>query len=211
MRLARPWVRAFRRAGHSGRGWGPYRRTLWPIWAASSPLRPLSLYPLADKGLGPVGGPYRSTLWPFRRLATYPSYPYRVVPPCPRTLSKFSGLATYPLGLGEVRALETFIFLRKWHHGRCRPRFYSEDELFASPPSGPPGPPKGPHGAPGFRPKGPEGPPGGTLGPPGPLGPQALRAGGLGKHGLAITRSALERHGLSKGRGLAVFGEAGLG
>ena len=36
------------------------------------PFRPLSLYPLADKGLGPVGGPYRFTLWPFRRLATYP-------------------------------------------------------------------------------------------------------------------------------------------
>ena len=36
------------------------------------PCRPLSLYPLADKGLGPVGGPCRSTLWPTRRLATYP-------------------------------------------------------------------------------------------------------------------------------------------
>ena len=60
-------------------------------------------------------------------------------------------------------------------------------------------------------PKGPEGPPGGALGPPGALGPEALRAGGLGKHGLAITRSALDRHGLSKGCGLAVFGEAGLG
>ena len=42
----------------------------------------------------------------------------------------------------------------------------------------------------------------------GSLGPEALRAGGLGKHGLAITRSALERHGLSKGGGLAVPGEA---
>ena len=50
---------------------GPYRRTLWPIWADSSPCRPLSLYPLADKGLGPVRGPCRSTLWPIRRLATY--------------------------------------------------------------------------------------------------------------------------------------------
>ena len=55
--------------------------------------------------------------------------------------------------------------------------------------------------APGF-------PPGG---PPGPMGPEALRAGGLGKRGSALTRSALERHGLSKGCGLAVFGEAGLG
>ena len=33
MRLARPWVRAIRRAGHPGRGWGP-----------------LSTYPLADSG-----------------------------------------------------------------------------------------------------------------------------------------------------------------
>ena len=49
---------------------------------------------------------------------------------------------------------------------------------------------------------------GGALGPPGALGPEALRAGGLGKHGLAITRSALERHKLSKGCGLAVPGEA---
>ena len=53
--------------------------------------------------------------------------------------------------------------------------------------------------------------PWGALGPLGPLGPEALRAGGLGKRGSAITRSALERHGLSKGCGLAVFGEAGLG
>ena len=55
-----------------GRFGGPYRCTLWPIRADSSPWRPLSLYPLADKGLGPVGGPCRSTLWPIRRLATYP-------------------------------------------------------------------------------------------------------------------------------------------
>ena len=33
MRLARPWVRAIRRAGHPGRSWGP-----------------LSTYPLADLG-----------------------------------------------------------------------------------------------------------------------------------------------------------------
>ena len=33
MRLARPWVRAFRRAEHAGPGWGP-----------------LSLYPQIDKG-----------------------------------------------------------------------------------------------------------------------------------------------------------------
>ena len=33
MRLARPWVRAFRRADHARRGWGP-----------------LSTYPLADLG-----------------------------------------------------------------------------------------------------------------------------------------------------------------
>ena len=54
------------------RNGGPYSSTLWPIRADSSRFRPLSLYPLADKGLGPVGGPYRSTLWPLRRLATYP-------------------------------------------------------------------------------------------------------------------------------------------
>ena len=49
----------------------------------------------------------------------------------------------------------------------------------------------------------------GSLGVPfGTLGPEALRAGGLGKHGLTITRSALERHGLKKGGGLAVPGEA---
>ena len=64
--------------------------------------------------------------------------------------------------------------------------------------------PKGPEGGPWVPPRGPEG-------PPGALGPEALRAGGLGKHGLAITRSTLDRHGLSKGCGLAVFGEAGLG
>ena len=57
-------------------------------------------------------------------------------------------------------------------------------------------------------PRGPEGRvPWGPLGPGGP-GAEALRAGGLGKHGFAITRSALERHGLSKGCGLAVLGEA---
>ena len=42
----------------------------------------------------------------------------------------------------------------------------------------------------------------------GSLGPEALRAGGLGKHGLAITRSVLERHGRSTCGGLAVLGEA---
>ena len=101
--------------------------------------------------------------------------------------------------------------------------FIQNTELFASPPREGPrkgpwvppgapkgilGPPRGPEGAPGFRLRGPEGPPGGPLGPPGPLRPEALRAGGLGKHGLAITRSALDRHGLSKGCGLAVPGEA---
>ena len=81
----------------------------------------------------PVGGPYRSTLWPFRRLATYPSYPYRVVPPCPRTLSKFSGLATYPLGLGEVRALETYIFSRKSQHGGFQTSFLPNKPNFLRP------------------------------------------------------------------------------
>ena len=50
--------------------------------------------------------------------------------------------------------------------------------------------------------------PWGSPGPPGGPGAEALRAGGLGKHGFAIIRNALERHGLSKGRGLAVPGEA---
>ena len=79
------------------------------------------------------------------------------------------------------------------------------------PPTGPKGAPGSSQGSrrgPGFRPKGPEGPPGGALGPPGALGPEALRAGGLEQHGLAITRSALDRHGLSKGCGLAVPSEA---
>ena len=92
---------------------GPYSSTLWPIRADSSRFRPLLMYPLADKGLGPVGDPYPCTLWPFRRLATYPSYPNRVGHPCPRTSSKFLSLATYPLGLGGVRAAETFIFSGK--------------------------------------------------------------------------------------------------
>ena len=48
-------------------------------------------------------------------------------------------------------------------------------------------------------------------GSPGGPGAEALRAGDLEKHGFAIIRNALERHGLSKGRGLAVFGEAVLG
>ena len=76
-------------------------------------------------------------------------------------------------------------------------------------PWGPRGPkgPEGPLGTP-RAPKGPLGPPRGPEGAPGSLGPEALRAGGLGKHGLAITRSVLERHGLSKGCGLAVCGEA---
>ena len=122
-------------AGPSGLGavGGPCPSTLWPIRADSSRWRPLSLYPLADKGLGPVGGPYRSTLWPFRRLATYPSYPYRVVPPCPRTLSKFSGLATYPLGLGEVRALEAYIFSRKSQHEGVPTSFLPNNPNFLRP------------------------------------------------------------------------------
>ena len=51
-------------------------------------------------------------------------------------------------------------------------------------------------------PRGPEGPPGS------PMGPEALRAGGLGKHGARAARprgALLER----SGSGLAVFGEAG--
>ena len=67
-----------------------------------------------------------------------------------------------------------------------------------------------PQGAPwSLRSLGAPGAPKGPLGVPlGTLGPEALRAGGLGKHGLTITRSALGRHGLNKGGGLAVPGEA---
>ena len=85
------------------------------------------------------------------------------------------------------------------------PVFTQNTKLFASPPRAPKGP-LGPR-------MGPEGAPGSYWVPwaPGSLGPEALRASGLGKHGLAITRSALDRHGLSKGCGLAVFGEASLG
>ena len=73
-------------------------------------------------------------------------------------------------------------------------------------PKGPLVPPRGPEGAPGS----PQGPRRGPWVPwaLGALGPEALRAGGLGKHGLAITRSVLERHGLSICGGLAVLGEA---
>ena len=65
-----PWVPRIRRAEQAPHGWGPL---LMYRLADSGPFRSLSLYPLADKGLGPVGDPYPCTLWPFRRLATYPS------------------------------------------------------------------------------------------------------------------------------------------
>ena len=80
-------------------------------------------------------------------------------------------------------------FVKSKHVTKANPRVLS------------PGAPQRPRRGPWVPPSGPEG----------PLGPEALRAGGLGKHGLAITRSALDRHGLSKSCGLAVFGEAGLG
>ena len=60
------------------------------------------------------------------------------------------------------------------------------------------GPPRGPEGAPGFP---------WALGA---LGPEALRAGGLGKHG-TTTHGATLAGGSMHERGLAVFGEAGLG
>ena len=105
-----PWVPRIRRAGRAvpgfgqrvkGQGpihrrFGPYRSTLWPIFR-----------------FVPVEDPYPCTLWPFWRLATYPSYPNRIGHPCPRTFSKFSSLAMYPLGLGEVPALEIVISLGK--------------------------------------------------------------------------------------------------
>ena len=146
--------------------------------------------------------PYRSTLWPFRRLVTYPSYPYRVGRPCPRTLSKFSGLATYPLGPRRGTSLRNLHFLPEMAPWRVQTSFLSISAPWV-PPSEPEGPPKLPR-------RGPWVPPGqgARRAPWGALGPEALRAGGPGKHGLAITRSALERHGLSKGCGLAVPGEA---
>ena len=71
-----------------------------------------------------------------------------------------------------------------------------------------PGAPKGPLVAP----RGPEGAPGSHWVPwaPGKLGPEALRAGGLGKHG-TTTHGATLAGGSMHERGLAVFGEAGLG
>ena len=82
-----------------------------------------------------------------------------------------------------------------------------------------PGSPEGPEGAPGSL-QGPRRGPGplGTIGFPGPwvpwapgaLGPEALRAGGLGKHG-TTTHGATLAGGSMHDRGLAVFGEAGLG
>ena len=93
-----------------------------PCWG------PLSLYPLADSGrfvtisvlialpFGQIGG--SATVW--GPLSLYPlavsalSYvPFvsaKRGAPLSRTLSKFSSSATYPLFLGGVRALETFIF-----------------------------------------------------------------------------------------------------
>ena len=62
---------------------GAYRSTLWSIWADLLPFRPLSLYPLAMSALSYV---------PF---VSVPCWAH-----CCRTLSKFSNLATYPLGLG---------------------------------------------------------------------------------------------------------------
>mgnify|MGYP003714532931 CR=1 FL=1 len=92
----------------------PCRSTLRSIRDDLMPFRPLSLYPLADKGLGPVWvplslyplaisalsyvpfsrlgpicrrfGPYRSTLWPTAPVGG----PYR------STLWPFRRLATYP-------------------------------------------------------------------------------------------------------------------
>ena len=46
----------------------------------------------------------------------------------------------------------------------------------------------------------------GLASPPLGLGADALRAGALGKYRPDITRSVLERHGLSTGDGLAVLG-----
>ena len=99
--------------------WGPYRSTPWSF-------RRLSLYPLADSDrfvaisalialpFSPFDA-YRSTLWSiwtafllFRPLSLYPlaisalSYVPFVSVPFWVPLSKFSSLATYPLGLGGV-------------------------------------------------------------------------------------------------------------
>ena len=107
-----PWVPGIRQAARADRTSEPF--FLYPL-AASSRFRPLSLYPLADKGLGPVlgplslyplaisalsyipfgrfgpicrhFGPYRSTLWPTAPVGG----PYRA------TLWPIRHLATYPL------------------------------------------------------------------------------------------------------------------
>ena len=81
---------------------GPCPSTLWPIRADLLQCRPLSLYPSADKRLGPVGllialpsgrfgpischfGPCPSTLWPFRQF-------FAVGGPCPSTVKPFQQL-----------------------------------------------------------------------------------------------------------------------
>ena len=80
-------------------------------------------------------------------------------------------------------------------------------------------PPKGPRRGSWVPPRGPEGAPGSPQGPRrgpwvpwalGALGPEALRAGGLGKHG-TTTHGATLAGGSMHDRGLAVFGEASLG
>ena len=99
------------------------------------------------------------------------------------------------------------------------PGFREHPGSFQGAPKGPLGPPRspwvpprGPEGAPGFPP----GAPIGALGTHsvpwalGSLGPEALRAGGLGKHGTTTHGATLAR-GSMHDRVLAVFGEAGLG
>ena len=187
----------------------PYRSALWPF-------RRLSLYPLVDLGRFvpisvlialPFGhfGAYRSTLWsawadllPFRPLSLYPlamsalSYvPFISVPcwaPCCRTLTTFSSLATYPLGLGGVSSrlpprglgfCMVFLGDKGFTFSTSRRVQVRKPGSMRGPskasPLGFPEHPGHPQGAPWSlrslgAPRGPEGGPGGALGYPGARG-----------------------------------------
>ena len=179
---------------------------------------------MADKGIGPVRGPCRSTLWPIRRLATYrlaDSGPFVVISALIALpfgqLPLLGPLSLYPLA---VSALSCVPFVSVSRRAPLSSHHFQVFRLSRVP--------SGPRRSTNLRnlhllaevapwriqtsflsrrlsflhsPERPEGAPGATKGALGP-------PGALGKHGLAITRSVLERHGLSKGCGLAVLGEA---
>ena len=66
MASSHPWVRAIRRAGRSRPCWGPL--SLYPQAEKMHDL-PLSIYPRSEKM---HDRPCRSTLWPIRPLSLYP-------------------------------------------------------------------------------------------------------------------------------------------